>query len=202
MQEHLRRADLILLLLSPTFFAVHTCYTAMICALQEKKQRQVPVVPIIARRCDWKASACSSLKALPDSALPLAEWTHPEQAYDQICAGLARLIPGLSISGQPVRPRLFQAPAWLCRGFLFKVKDQCPIIRSTSGAAWGNRTLPARPLARKPSTLSSICSSTNKATRQQRLPPLCAVQVALVRPPWPSLSVMILRSRRLFLSEI
>ena len=110
MQEHLRRADLILLLLSPTFFAVHTCYTAMICALQEKKQRQVPVVPIIARRCDWKASACSSLKALPDSALPLAEWTHPEQAYDQICAGLARLIPGLSISGQPVRPRLFQAP--------------------------------------------------------------------------------------------
>ncbi|HEY1349751.1 MAG TPA: toll/interleukin-1 receptor domain-containing protein [Ktedonobacteraceae bacterium] len=109
LRDHLRHADLILLLLSPTFFAVHHCYDALLRALHEHDQRQVPVVPIIARACDWQESAAGALRPLPDNALPLAEWTHPEHAYGQIRVGLAHLLPGLLPPEPYLRPRLFQA---------------------------------------------------------------------------------------------
>jgi WD40 repeat protein len=107
--DHLLHADLILLLLSPTFFAVHRCYDALFRALHEREQRQVPVVPIIVHACDWQESAAGALRPLPDSALPLAEWTHPERAYGQIRAGLARLLSGLFPAEPYLRPRVFQA---------------------------------------------------------------------------------------------
>ena len=111
MQAYLRQANLILLLASPTFFDDHACYGAMLFAVQEQGQRQVPVVPILARACDWKESECSQMLALPDNELPSAEWEHQERAYENIRAGLARLIPGLSTQAVtlPGRPRLFQA---------------------------------------------------------------------------------------------
>jgi hypothetical protein len=109
LEAYLQRADLIVLLLSPIFFVSHPCYNAIRLALHEQEQRPVPVVPILAHACAWQESPCGGLKALPEHALPLAQWTRPEQAYSQIRAGLVRLFPGLSTDGQPDRPRLFQA---------------------------------------------------------------------------------------------
>jgi ABC-type glutathione transport system ATPase component len=97
MHAHLRQADLILLLISPSFFAHDLCYTAMKAALQEYTRRKAPVVPVLARAFDWKESVCGGLYALPDNEQPLAEWSHPGQAYENVRAGLARFIPGLSV---------------------------------------------------------------------------------------------------------
>lgn len=94
MQAHLKHADLILLLISPDFFAQDPCYTAMKTALQEQAKRQVPVVPILARASAWKGSACGSLHTLPEDEQPIAEWRHPEQAYEDIRSGLVLLLPG------------------------------------------------------------------------------------------------------------
>ncbi len=106
-----QQADLILLLISASFFATSICHKAMENALVEQVKRDVPVVPVLARACDWKESDCGHLKALPDNELPIAEWEHQERAYENIRAGLARLLPGLSpeSGSQSVRPRLFQA---------------------------------------------------------------------------------------------
>ena len=98
-QTHLtfvQQADLILLLISPSFFASRACQRGMDNALAEQARRGVSVVPILARAFDWKESDCGHLKALPDNELPIAQWTHAELAYENIRAGLARLIQGLS----------------------------------------------------------------------------------------------------------
>src|SRR2546425_11691560 len=87
---HLQKADLILLLMSPDFFADDYCYMAMSAALHEQTERQVQVVPVLARDCDWKESACGKLRALPDNEQAIALWMHSEQAYKNIRAGLAR----------------------------------------------------------------------------------------------------------------
>ena len=93
MQAYLQQAHLILLLISPDFFAYDPCYQAMHIALQERARRQVPVVPVLARASSWKGSMCGNLLALPGNEQPIAEWVHPEQAYEEIRSGLARLLP-------------------------------------------------------------------------------------------------------------
>jgi TIR domain len=93
MQAHLQQADLILLLISPDFFAQDDCYSAMKTSLQEQARRQVPVVPVLARASAWKGSVCGNLLALPGNQQPIVEWVHPEQAYEEIRFGLARLLP-------------------------------------------------------------------------------------------------------------
>ena len=44
-EAYLQQAHLVLLLLSPSFFALDSCYTAMKAALQEQAKRRVPVCP-------------------------------------------------------------------------------------------------------------------------------------------------------------
>jgi len=94
MQAHLQQADLILLLISPDFFAKDYCYSAMKTSLQEHARRQMPVVPILARASAWKESACGGLHPLPADEQPIAQWTYPEQAYEEIRFGLVRLLSG------------------------------------------------------------------------------------------------------------
>ncbi len=93
MQTYLQQAQFILLLISPDFFAQDHCYRAMHIALQERSRHLVPVVPVLVRASAWKESACGSLLPLPGNERPISEWVHPEQAYEEIHAGLARLLP-------------------------------------------------------------------------------------------------------------
>ena len=93
MQAHLQQAHLILLLISADFFAEDHCYRAMHISLQEQARRQVPVVPILARASAWQTSACGHLRALPGNEQPIAQWVHPEQAFEEIYVCLARLLP-------------------------------------------------------------------------------------------------------------
>ncbi len=94
MQSYLQQAHLILLLISPDFFAQDHCYRAMQLSLQEQARRQVSVVPVLGRASAWKGSVCGPLRALPGDEQPIAEWAHPEQAYEEIRSSLARLLPG------------------------------------------------------------------------------------------------------------
>ena len=92
MQAYLQQAHLILLLISPDFFAQDFCYDALPTSLLQRGRRQVPVVPVLGRASGWKGSICGHLHALPDNERPIAEWPHPEQAYEAIRSGLASLL--------------------------------------------------------------------------------------------------------------
>ncbi len=108
-QNDVKRADLILLLLSPDFFPDELCYHTMHLALQERASRQVPVVPVLVRAVNWRLSACKDLAIVPHNEQPIASWTLPDEAYASISADLVRLVPGWPSIPSPTRPRLFQA---------------------------------------------------------------------------------------------
>jgi len=91
-----QQADLILLLISPSFFVTSVCHKAMESALAEQIRRGISVVPVLARASDWKESDCGHLKAFPENELPIAEWEHKERAYENIRASLVHLIPALT----------------------------------------------------------------------------------------------------------
>lgn len=93
LQGHLQQADLILLIISPDFLAHDHCHSALKTSLQEQTRRQVPVVPVLARTSGWKGSAYDYLPTLPNEQ-PIAEWDHPERAYEEIRTGLVDLLPG------------------------------------------------------------------------------------------------------------
>jgi hypothetical protein len=125
-----QQADLILLLISPSFFDPGVCRRAMERALAEQARRNVPVVPVLARASDWKESDCGTLKALPENELPIAEWEHRERAYENIRAGLARFVPSLPIQSvtHKDRSRIFQARD-LPRGYIPRPRAEDAIKR-------------------------------------------------------------------------
>jgi Clp protease/NB-ARC domain len=119
----IQEADCVLLLISSSFFATSVYHRVMENALAKQAKRGVAVIPILARAFDWKESACGSLKALPDNELPIAEWEYQERAYENIRAGLVRLIPGLAaqMGSLSTRPKHFQARA-LPKGYVPRPK--------------------------------------------------------------------------------
>jgi hypothetical protein len=90
-QVYLRRAKLILLVCSAAFFADAVCDEAMAIALQERSQRGVLVVPLLARACAWEESQCAHLEVLPENKRPINAWTQADQAYESIRQSLIRL---------------------------------------------------------------------------------------------------------------
>ncbi len=110
-QHDVKRADLLLFLLSPDFFADERCYRIMRLALQERASRQVPVVPILVRAVNWRLSACKDLAIVPHNEQPIASWTLPDEASASIGADLLRLVPSwhIELNALSTRPRLFQA---------------------------------------------------------------------------------------------
>lgn len=108
-QHHVRRADLILSLLSPDFFADERCYHTMHLALQERLSRQVSLVPVLVRAVPWRLSACKDLTVVPHNERPIASWALPDEACAAVGADLVRLVPGWPPIPSRARPRLFQA---------------------------------------------------------------------------------------------
>ncbi|MBF6614759.1 MAG: TIR domain-containing protein, partial [Chloroflexi bacterium] len=108
LRDHVKRADLILFLLSSDFFADERCYQTMHLALQEQASRQVPVVPILVRAVNWQLSACKDLAIVPHNEQPVASWPLPDEAYTSIGADLVLLVPGWPPIPSPAPPKLFQ----------------------------------------------------------------------------------------------
>jgi hypothetical protein len=72
-EEHLARADVILLLVSADFVASAQCYEVEVrSALARHEAGQAVVVPVILRDCDWRHASFGHLKALPKDGRPVA----------------------------------------------------------------------------------------------------------------------------------
>ncbi len=93
----LTSASIILLLISPSFFASNYCYgVEMQTALQRHQADKARVIPILVRPVDWKAAPFAHLSILPTNGKPITEWHNRDAAFADIAAGLRRVIEELS----------------------------------------------------------------------------------------------------------
>ncbi len=100
--QHLRSADIILLLVSPPFMASRYCRSVeMKEALERHRRGEVRVIPIILRPVDWKSSPIGGLQALPRDAKPVVEWPLRDRAFFEIAIELRRTIAQVTAARPP-----------------------------------------------------------------------------------------------------
>lgn len=89
--DHLSSADLILLLVSPTFVASRYCYDVeMQSALERHAAGEARVIPVILRPVDWHSLPFGKLQALPKDGKPVSRWSNRDQAFLDVAQGIRR----------------------------------------------------------------------------------------------------------------
>src|SRR5467141_243110 len=75
--EHMERADVILLLVSPVFIASDYCWGKEVeRAMERHKAGEARVIPIVLRPVDWNGAMFGKLQALPKNAKPITLWSN------------------------------------------------------------------------------------------------------------------------------
>jgi hypothetical protein len=83
--EHLERADIILLLVSPYFLASRYCYhVEMARALERHVAKEARVIPVILHPCDWKTAPFAKLQAATRDATPVSKYPNQHDAFLEI----------------------------------------------------------------------------------------------------------------------
>lgn len=91
--EHIKSADIILLLVSPDFMASDYCYgIEMRTALERDSQQQARVIPIILEAVDWSGAPFAHLKALPRDGKPVSGWGRRNEAFLDIANGIREVV--------------------------------------------------------------------------------------------------------------
>jgi hypothetical protein len=92
----LKTAEVILLLISPDFLASDYAYEKeMKHAIARHNAGAARVVPIILRPVDWEHAPFSKLQALPSEAKPVTSWKNRDLAWKDVAQGLRRVIAEL-----------------------------------------------------------------------------------------------------------
>src|SRR5436305_8293925 len=95
---HLERASVILLLISPDFFASDYCYEIeMRRAIERHEAQEARVIPIIVRPCDCTHAPFAKIQSLPRDGKPVTKWRHRDSAWNDVAAGIRRAIEDLSM---------------------------------------------------------------------------------------------------------
>jgi hypothetical protein len=87
--ENLKHADIILLLVSVDFLASNYCYEIeMEEALRKHSNEEAVVIPIILRSCDWQSAPFSGLLALPLDGKHVSSWEDKDDAFLNIAKSI------------------------------------------------------------------------------------------------------------------
>jgi hypothetical protein len=87
--NHLKRAQIILLLVSADFIASDFCYTKeMKEAFARHDTNKVSVIPILLRPTDLKDSPLTKLKMLPTDAKAVTRWPTLDDAFEDVVKGI------------------------------------------------------------------------------------------------------------------
>jgi tetratricopeptide (TPR) repeat protein len=106
--EHLKSAHIIILLVSADFLASDYCNDVeMARALERSQKGEARVVSVILKPCDWETSRFARLQALPKGGKPVVDWKTKDHGFVDVVKGLRRLIIELCGSGT-VRVRVLQ----------------------------------------------------------------------------------------------
>jgi hypothetical protein len=96
--SHLNEASIILLLISPDFFASeHYWETEVKLAVQKHEAKEARVIPILLRpTADWKSAPFGKLQALPRNEQPVISWPIRDEAFAEIARGIREAVEKLS----------------------------------------------------------------------------------------------------------
>lgn len=87
--EHLERADIVLLLVSPYFLASRYCYhVEMKRALERHAANEARVIPVILHPCDWKTAPFAKLQAATRDAMPVSKYPNQHDAFLEIAQAI------------------------------------------------------------------------------------------------------------------
>lgn len=93
LDEHLKRADIILLLASPDFLASKYCFDIEVTRAMERHEAgEARVVPIILRPCEWERAPFSKLQSLPIGTVPITRWADRDEAFLNVTQGIRRVV--------------------------------------------------------------------------------------------------------------
>ncbi len=98
---NLKKAQIIILLISPEFLASDYCYeTETIFALEQHEKGKAIVVPIIIRPCLWEISNFKHLQVLPRDGKALTLWKNIDEAWLNVSKAILSLIQEMVAKAQ------------------------------------------------------------------------------------------------------
>jgi len=82
LESHLNAADVILLLVSPSFISSTFCYSTLVQrALERHQEGNAKVIPIILRPTFWQITPIGKLECLPKGCKPITQWSNRDMAF-------------------------------------------------------------------------------------------------------------------------
>lgn len=91
--EELRTADILLLLISSDFIASDYCYEKELkVALERHESNQAIVIPVIVRPSEWSDAPFAKLQALPKDAKAVTSWDNQDEAWLDVVEGIKKAI--------------------------------------------------------------------------------------------------------------
>jgi tetratricopeptide (TPR) repeat protein len=91
--EHLNRAQIILLLISPDFIASDYCYSVeMKRAMERYEHREAHVISILLRPVDVKETPFSKLRTLPSNGQSVTSWKNRDEAFANVAQGIRAVV--------------------------------------------------------------------------------------------------------------
>jgi tetratricopeptide (TPR) repeat protein len=95
--KRLKRAQIILLLVSADFMASDFCHSIeMKEAIARHDANQARVIPILLRPSAWKGAPFAKLQALPSEGKAVTSWANHDEAFVDIAEGIQRVVEELS----------------------------------------------------------------------------------------------------------
>jgi TIR domain len=93
LDKNLEEAQIILLLISPSFLASDYCYDIETRrALDRHDNGEATVIPVLLRPVDWEGAPFFRLQGLPIDLRPVTTWTNRDEAFKNIAQGIRRAI--------------------------------------------------------------------------------------------------------------
>ena len=87
--DNLKSADIILLLISADFLASRYCYEIeMEQAMARHEAGEAKVIPVILRPVDWSGAPFGKLQAFPKNAKAVTKWSPQDEAFVDIAQGI------------------------------------------------------------------------------------------------------------------
>jgi hypothetical protein len=91
----LKRADIILLLVSPHFLTSNYSGIEMRKALERHQENEARVIPIIVRPCEWSNAPFARLPVLPTDTNPVTNWGSQDEAFFDVVTGIRHVVEDL-----------------------------------------------------------------------------------------------------------
>jgi hypothetical protein len=94
-EAQLRRADVILLLVSPDFIQSTSCSREVSVAMERHAARDAIVVPVILRDCDWSLEPYQQLLALPEDGRSIESFRRRNTALKEVAIQIKQIVFGV-----------------------------------------------------------------------------------------------------------